>query len=188
MSAKRVIALSTPLTKENVESLHCGDRVAFSGVIYTARDEAHRRIVASLEKDGTSPIPLQGQVIYFAGPSPARPGNPTGSIGPTTSYRMDAYSPVLIEHGLRGMIGKGARGKRVREAMKQHGCVYFGATGGAGAFIARSVRAVEVVAYEELGPEAIRRLLVENFLVTVINDVYGRDLYEEGQSIFRKAQ
>lgn len=187
LSAKRVVALSTPLTKENVEMLHCGDRVALSGVIYTARDEAHRRIVASLKKDGTSPIPLEGQVIYFAGPSPSRPGNPTGSIGPTTSYRMDAYSPVLIEHGLRGMIGKGGRDRRVREAMRQYGCVYFGATGGAGAFIARSVRSVEVVAYEELGPEAIRRLLVEDFFVVVINDVHGRDLYEEGQSVFRKA-
>ncbi len=187
MSTERIIPLVTPLSREDVERLRCGDRVALSGVIYTARDEAHRRIVTSLKKDGTSPIPLEGQVIYFAGPSPARPGNPTGSVGPTTSYRMDAYSPVLIEHGLRGMIGKGSRNVQVKEAMKQYGCVYFGATGGVGAFIARAVRSVEVVAYEDLGPEAIRRLFVEDFFVVVINDIYGGDLYEQGQKAFREA-
>lgn len=185
MEEQKIVRLTTPLRREDVERLRCGDRVFLSGIIYTARDAAHKRIVESIERDRRSPIEIDGQVIYFAGPSPARPGRPTGSIGPTTSYRMDAYSPVLIQKGLRGMIGKGSRGGPVKEAMQRYGCVYFGATGGAGASIARAVKKAEVVAYEDLGPEAVRRLVVQDFSIVVIHDMYGGDLYEEGQKAFR---
>jgi fumarate hydratase subunit beta len=181
---QKIIRLTTPLRREDVEMLRCGDRVSFSGIIFTARDAAHKRIVESLQKGEAPPMDLQGQVIYFAGPSPPRPGRPTGSIGPTTSYRMDPYSPVLIQKGLRGMIGKGSRGAPVREAMLRYGCVYFGATGGAGASIAKAVREMTVIAYEDLGPEAIRRLVIEDFPVVVINDIHGGDLYEEGQKVY----
>ncbi len=173
------INLETPLRQEDVEQLHTGDRVFISGVIYTARDTAHKRLIEAIDKGEAPPLDPEGQVIYFAGPSPARPGRPIGSVGPTTSYRMDPYSPRLMEKGLRGMIGKGSRSKEVREAMKQYGAVYFGATGGAGALLARAVQKSEVVAFEDLGPEAIRRLWVKDFPAVVINDIYGRDLYEE---------
>jgi fumarate hydratase subunit beta len=186
MEGQKIIRLTTPLCRGDVEMLRCGDRVSLSGIIYTARDAAHKRIVEAIKKGEVPPIEFDGQVIYFAGPSPARPGRPTGSIGPTTSYRMDAYSPVLIEKGLRGMIGKGGRGAPVKEAMQRYGCVYFGATGGAGASIAKAVRKMEVIAYEDLGPEAVRRLLVQDFPLVVINDTYGGDLYEEGQRAYRK--
>jgi fumarate hydratase subunit beta len=186
MQGKKIARLTTPLCRQDIEMLRCGDRVILSGIIYTARDAAHKRMVEAIKKGDGSPIELDGQVIYFAGPSPARPGRPTGSVGPTTSYRMDPYSPVLIQKGLRGMIGKGSRGAPVREAMQQYGCVYFGATGGAGASIAKAVREMEVIAYEDLGPEAIRRVVVEDFALVVINDIYGGDLYEEGQRAYRK--
>ena len=182
MDLSNPIRLTTPLRKEDLIHLHCGDRVFLSGIIYTARDAAHKRIVEAMARGETTPFEIEGQVIYFAGPSPARPGKPIGSIGPTTSYRMDPYSPILMEKGLRGMIGKGNRSGPVKEAMQRFGCVYFGATGGAGATIARSIRAMEVIAYEDLGPEAVRRLVIEDFPVVVINDVHGRDLYEEGYS------
>jgi fumarate hydratase subunit beta len=171
--------LKTPLTGHDVRTLRAGDRGFLSGVVYTARDTAHRRLVEALDRGETLPVELEGQVIYFAGPSPARPGFATGSIGPTTSYRMDPYSPRLMERGLRGMIGKGSRSPEVREAMQRHGCVYFGATGGAGALLARAVQKTEIVAFEDLGPEAIRRLWVRDFPVAVIDDVYGADLYEQ---------
>ena len=178
------ISLETPLRKEDVEKLRIGDRVFISGIIYTARDTAHRRLIEAIDRGEQPPLDPEGQVIYFAGPSPARPGRPIGSIGPTTSYRMDPYSPRLMEKGLRGMIGKGSRSPEVREAMKQYGCVYFGATGGAGALLARAVEKSEIVAFEDLGPEAIRRLWVKDFPAMVINDVHGGDLYSEGQSKF----
>jgi len=182
------VFLQTPLCKEDVVRLRTGDRVFLSGVLYTARDVAHRRLVERMDLGESLPMELDGQVIYFAGPSPSRPGQATGSIGPTTSYRMDPYSPRLMERGLRGMIGKGRRSKDVREALQRFGAAYFGATGGAGALLARAVEKVEIVAFEDLGPEAIRRLWVKDFPVVVINDAHGGDLYEEGLAEFRKAQ
>jgi len=172
-------SLNTPVSEEEVRALCAGDRGFLSGIIYTARDTAHRRLVDAMDQGQDLPLELEGQVIYFAGPSPARPGQPTGSIGPTTSYRMDPYSPRLMERGLRGMIGKGSRAPEVRQAMQKFGSVYFGATGGAGALLARAVEKTEIVAFEDLGPEAIRRLWVREFPVVVINDTHGADLYEE---------
>jgi len=182
MASDGPIHLNTPLRKEDVSRLHAGDRVFLSGIIYTARDTAHRRLVELLDKGRDLPMDLEGQVIYFAGPSPARPGRPTGAVGPTTSYRMDPYSTRLMARGLRGMIGKGSRSAEVRQAMQQYTCVYFGATGGAGALLARAVEKMEVVAFEDLGPEAVRRLEVKNFPVVVIDDVFGSDLYEQARA------
>jgi fumarate hydratase subunit beta len=180
------IALTTPLKDEDLSQLKIGDRVLITGAIFTARDAAHARLCQLIDQGKELPLDIQGQVIYFAGPSPAKPGRPTGSIGPTTSYRMDPYSPKLIAKGLKGMIGKGSRSPEVIEAMMKYKCVYFGATGGAAALLAKTVKKAEIVAYEDLGPEAIRRLEVENFPVIVINDVYGRDLYQEGKKQYRR--
>ena len=172
------IKLTTPLSLETVRSLKAGDRVLLSGVIWTGRDQAHKRLVALLDEGKPLPCNLDGQVIYFVGPCPAKPGMPIGSAGPTTSYRMDAYSPrLLAECGLRGMIGKGGRTAPVIEAMKQHGAVYFAATGGAGALIARCVKKCELVAFPDLGPEAIYRLEVEDFPLVVATDANGETLY-----------
>ncbi len=172
------IKLTTPLSLETVRSLKAGDRVLLSGVIWTGRDQAHKRLVALLDEGKPLPCNLDGQVIYFVGPCPAKPGMPIGSAGPTTSYRMDAYSPrLLAECGLRGMIGKGARTAPVVEAMKQYGAVYFAATGGAGALIARCVKKCELVAFPDLGPEAIYRLEVEDFPLVVATDANGETLY-----------
>lgn len=176
------VHLSTPLKNEDVSLLKTGQRAFLTGILYTARDTAHRRLVEMMDRGEDLPMDLEGQVIYFAGPSPARPGRPIGSVGPTTSYRMDPYSPRLMEKGLRGMIGKGSRSQEVRDALKTCGCVYFGATGGAGALLARSIQKMEMVAFEDLGPEAIRRLWVNEFPVVVINDMYGGDLYEESRA------
>lgn len=178
--------ITTPLDDKTIASLKTGDEVLISGIIYTARDAAHKRLVETLEKKEKLPFDLQGQVIYFVGPSPARPGQIIGSAGPTTSYRMDAYSPRLIAAGLKGMIGKGSRSPAVKKAMQQYKAVYFAATGGAGALIARSIKKAEVIAYPELGAEAIRRLEVEDFPVTVINDIYGDDLYHKGKIQYRR--
>lgn len=178
------IALTTPLTDEDLSTLKIGDRVLIRGSIFTARDAAHARLCQLIDQGKDLPIDIQGQVIYFAGPSPAKPGRPVGSIGPTTSNRMDPYSPRLIAMGLKGMIGKGSRSQEVIDAMVKHKCVYFAATGGAAALLAKTVKKAEVIAYEELGPEAIRRLEVENFPVIVVNDIYGRDLYQEGKKEF----
>ena len=178
--------LTTPLTDDNVARLQIGDRVLLNGVLYTARDAAHARMVTLLEQGKELPIDVRGQVIYFAGPSPTKPGRVIGSVGPTTSYRMDPYSPMLIAKGLKGMIGKGSRSPEVIDTMRRYGCVYFGATGGAAALLARAVKKAEVVAYEDLGPEAIRRLEVENFPVVVVNDVQGRDLYQEGREQYSR--
>jgi len=175
-----IIELKTPFSKADAEKLNAGDQVLLTGEIYTGRDAAHKRLIELIEKGEKLPIPIEDQVIYFVGPTPARPGKAIGSAGPTTSYRMDAYSPRLISLGLRGMIGKGGRSDEVKEAMKKHKAVYFAAVGGAGAKISECISEAEVVAYEDLGPEAIRRLTVVDFPVVVINDTHGRDLYQEG--------
>lgn len=172
------IALTTPLSEEVVAGLAVGDRVKLSGVIYTGRDAAHKRLVALLDEGKPLPVDLQDQVIYFVGPCPAPPGYPIGSAGPTTSYRMDAYSPRLIlDCQLRGMIGKGNRSSEVVEAMKKSKCVYFAATGGAGALISQCITSAEVVAFEDLGPEAIYRLEVKDLPLIVAIDCQGRTLY-----------
>ena len=178
--------ITTPLSEEVVMSLRAGDRVLLSGVIYTARDAAHKRMLEMLERAEALPIELKGQVIYYAGPSPAPPGRPVGSIGPTTSGRMDPYTPRLLELGLKGTIGQGNRSPEVKEALTRYRAVYFGATGGAAALLAQRVKRAEVVAFEDLGPEAIRRLEVEDFPLVVLNDPYGGDLYEEGMRRYAK--
>ena len=180
------IKLKTPLTDEDVEKLKIGDKVLLTGVIYTGRDAAHKRLDDLIQAGKELPVDIRGQVIYYVGPAPAKPGKPIGSAGPTTSYRMDAFAPKLMELGLKGMIGKGNRGTEVVEAMQKHKAVYFGATGGAGALLARSIQKAEVVAYEDLGPEAIQRMEVEDFPVVVINDTKGNDLYVEGAKKYRK--
>ena len=174
------IRLKTPLSDADVEKLKAGDKVLLNGVIYTGRDAAHKRLYDLLMEGKPLPIEVKGQVIYYVGPAPAKPGQVIGSAGPTTSGRMDAYSPKLIELGLKGMIGKGMRKKEVVEAMKKYKAVYLAATGGAGALLAKAIKKAQVVAYEDLGPEAINRLEVENFPVIVVNDTKGNDLYEEG--------
>lgn len=186
MSRDRV-RLRTPLSPEDIEPLRSGDLVLISGVLYTARDAAHARMAEALAAGEGLPFDPEGQVVYFVGPAPARPGRPIGPAGPTTASRMDPYSPMLIERGLRGMIGKGRRSGEVRRAMREHGCVYFGAVEGTAALLARCVREARVVAYEDLGPEAVRRLVVEDFPAVVINDLHGGDLYEEGRARWRRA-
>jgi fumarate hydratase subunit beta len=179
--------LETPLTREDVEALRTGDVVRLYGAIYTARDAAHARKVEAIEKGDPLPFDPEGQVIYFTGPAPARPGHALGPAGPTTASRMDPYSPLLIERGLRGMIGKGLRSEEVRNAMREHGCVYFGAIEGTAALLAQCVKEAEVIAYEDLGAEAIRRLVVEDFPVVVVNDLYDGDLYREGRERWRRS-
>lgn len=176
--------ITTPLTIEKVKDLRAGDTVLLSGVIYTARDAAHKRLCELLEKGEKLPFDPKDQVIYYVGPTPAKPGRPIGSAGPTTSYRMDAYAPMLIAEGLTGMIGKGKRSDEVREAMKTHGAVYFGAIGGAAAVIASSIKKAEIIAYEDLGAEAVRRLEVEDMPLFVIMDCYGGNLYETGRKAY----
>jgi fumarate hydratase subunit beta len=180
------VRLKTPLTDRDVEKLKIGDRVLINGVIYTGRDAAHARLFDLLKSGKDLPFDLRGQVIYYVGPTPAKPGQVIGSAGPTTSYRMDAFAPALIGKGLKGMIGKGMRSDQVKEAMKRHKAVYFAATGGAGALLAKRVKKAEVVAYDDLGPEAIRRLEVEDLPVIVVNDVLGNDLYVEGAKKYKK--
>lgn len=172
--------ITTPLSEEDVRNLKAGDNVLISGIIYTGRDLAHKRLVDLLEKGESLPVDLRGQIIYYVGPAPAKPGEVIGPAGPTTSYRMDAYTPQLLEYGLKGMIGKGNRSPEIVEAIKENNAVYFAAIGGAAALIAKSIKKAEVVAYEDLGPEALRRLEVEDFPAVVVNDCFGNDLYEEG--------
>jgi fumarate hydratase subunit beta len=181
------IHLNTPLRAADVEPLRSGDVVLLYGVLYAARDAAHARMREAIEKGEPLPFDPEGQVIYYTGPAPARPGSPLGPAGPTTASRMDPYAPSLIEHGLRGMIGKGARSQDVLEVMRRHGCVYFGAVEGTAALLADRVREAEVVAHEDLGPEAILRLVVEEFPVVVINDLHGGDLYREGRERWRRS-
>jgi len=175
-----------PLTDEVVESLHAGDRLLITGTIYTGRDAAHKRLVELVDKGEPLPVDLRGQIIFFVGPTPPRPGDVIGSAGPTTSGRMDAYSPKLLDLGLKAMIGKGLRNEAVREALKRNKALYLGATGGAGALLSQRITAAKVVAYEDLGPEAIRELMVKDFPVVVINDMYGGDLYAEGRKKYER--
>jgi fumarate hydratase subunit beta len=185
MDTFQAISITTPLTDAVIESLHVGDRVSISGIIYTGRDTAHKRFFELLESGEDLPIDLKGQVIYYVGPAPAKPGMVIGSAGPTTSGRMDIYTPALIENGLKGMIGKGMRSQYVVDAMKQWKAIYFGATGGAAALISKCIKKSEIVAYEDLGVEAVRRLEVKDFPAIVINDMYGGDLYEEGIKVYK---
>jgi len=176
-----------PLTDETLGDLKSGDNILLTGVMYVARDAAHKRMVEALDQGKPLPFDIKGQTVYFMGPSPAKPGQPIGSAGPTTSGRMDSYSPRLISEGLKGMIGKGMRSQAVKDAMKEYKAVYLAAVGGAGALISKSIKKAEVVAYEELGAEAVLRMEVEDFPATVINDIYGGDLYEEGKARYRKS-
>ncbi len=178
--------ITAPITKEQIKEFRAGDSVLISGVIYTARDAAHERMTRLFKEGEPFPIELEGQMIYYAGPCPAKPGEVIGSCGPTTAGRMDAYAPMLLDHGLSVMIGKGARNADVIDAMKRNGAVYLGAIGGAGALIAGAIKESEVVAYDDLGTEAIRRLVVEDFPATVLIDYEGNDLYEIGQSKYRE--
>lgn len=180
--------LTTPLTSAQAQQLKSGDTVLLSGTIYTARDAAHKRLCEALERGETLPLNLQNAVIYYAGPTPARPGEVIGSCGPTTSGRMDAYAPTLMRQGVIGMIGKGARSAQVVEAMKECGAVYFAAIGGAGAVMASCVKQAQVVCYDDLGSEAVRRLTVENMPLTVIIDSEGHNLYEDGPAQYLAAQ
>jgi fumarate hydratase subunit beta len=181
------IRLETPLRREDVEPLKCGDVVRLHGVLYAARDAAHARMKEAVERGELLPFDPEGQVVYYTGPAPARPGRALGPAGPTTASRMDPYAPSLIEHGLRGMIGKGVRSEEVLKSMRRHGCVYFGAVEGTAALLAECVKEAEVVAHEDLGPEAILRLVVERFPVVVVNDLHGGDLYREGRKCWRRS-
>jgi fumarate hydratase subunit beta len=181
--AKKILL---PLTKETIKSLKSGDNILLSGVLYVARDAAHRRMVEALDKGEPLPFDIKGQTLYYMGPSPAPPGRVIGSAGPTTSARMDAYTPRLLAAGLKGMIGKGVRSQEVKEALKKYQAVYLAAVGGAGALISKTIIKSEVVAYPDLGPEAVLKLEVRDFPATVINDIYGGDLYVEGKKKYKK--
>jgi fumarate hydratase subunit beta len=180
------VKLTTPLTDQVLEQLHAGDKVSISGVIYVGRDAAHKRMVAALDAGEPLPFDPHGQIIYYMGPAPAKPGDPIGSAGPTTSYRMDPYAPRMMEAGLKGMIGKGNRSAPVREAMQKHKAIYMAAIGGAGALIAKSIKKAEVIAYDDLGAEALRRLEVVDFPAIVVNDIYGGDAYEDGMKAYNR--
>jgi fumarate hydratase subunit beta len=183
MAAKKI---TTPLSDEVVRDLKAGDAVRITGVVYQARDAAHKRLVALIEAGEELPFELQGAVVYYMGPSPAKPGNVIGSAGPTTSGRMDSYAPLLMQHGLRGMVGKGLRTQEVKDAMREYTAVYFAATGGAGALLAKSIVGNEVIAWPELGAEAVARLEVRDFPAIVVNDCHGGDLYEDGRRRYAK--
>ena len=177
---KDAVRLEIPLKTDVLERIRIGDRILLNGFVYTARDAAHQRLVDLLRKEKPLPFDLQGQVIYYAGPTPPKPGMAVGAVGPTSSYRMDAYAPMLMEKGLKGMIGKGARNEAVKDAIQKFKAVYFAAIGGAGALISSCIVSADIVAYPELGTEAIRRLEVKDFPAIVANDIYGADLYEAG--------
>jgi fumarate hydratase subunit beta len=174
------IKIQSPLTDDVIMKLKAGDHVLITGVIYTGRDMAHKYLVEGHRKGEKLPFDIKGQILYYTGPTPAPPGRPIGSAGPTTSYRMDKYTPYLLEQGLKGMIGKGPRGQEVKDAIIKHKAVYFAAIGGAGALISKAIRKAELIAYPELGTEAVMQLEVENFPAVVVNDVYGGDLYRMG--------
>ncbi len=177
--------ITTPVTDEVVAKLRAGDKVFITGYLLTGRDSAHKKLIDLIKGGQELPVDIKGQLIYYVGPTPARPGKPIGSAGPTTSYRMDTYAPTLHSLGLKGSIGKGERSKEVKEALKKYKAVYLAAVGGAGALISKSIEKDEVLAYPELGPEAIRRLKVKDFPCIVINDMYGGDLYEDGKAKYR---
>jgi fumarate hydratase subunit beta len=174
------------LTEARTTQLHAGDHVRIEGVVYVARDAAHKRLVAALDAGEPLPFDPAGQIIYYMGPSPARPGRPIGSAGPTTSYRMDPYTEPMLRAGIKGLIGKGQRGEAVQRALRAYKAVYMIALGGAAALIAQSIREAEVVAYPDLGPEALRRLVVEGFPAIVASDTYGQDLYRAGRAGYRR--
>ncbi len=178
--------ITTPLSDETIERLRSGDRVTISGTLFVARDAAHKRMIEALERGDPLPFDPRGQIVYYMAPSPAKPGKPIGSAGPTTSHRMDPYAPRLLEAGLKGMIGKGNRSPAVREAMQQHKAVYLAAIGGAGALIAKSIKEAEIIAYDDLGAEAVLRLIVQDLPVIVVNDIYGGDVYEEGRKRYQQ--
>jgi fumarate hydratase subunit beta len=183
-----MIHLTTPLDEQTVRSLRAGDHVLLSGVVYTARDAAHLRMMDCIRKGEPLPLPLEGQVIYYAGPTPTPPGKPVGSIGPTTSTRMDASTPTLLSLGLRGMIGKGMRGEKVMQAMQEYPAVYFAAVGGAAALMAKCVTACEVIAWDDLGPESIKRLTLKDLPLVVAADCYGQDAFKLGQKEYLQGQ
>ena len=178
--------IETPLTSEMIKNLRAGDTLNVNGIVYAARDAAHKKMIELLKEGRNLPFEISEQIIYYVGPCPARQGEIIGSAGPTTSSRMDAYAPKLIQLGLTGMIGKGLRSREVIEAMKLYGAVYLGAIGGAGALIAKTIIKEEIVAFPELGPEALRKLTVKDFPTTVIIDMYGGNLYETGREIYRQ--
>ena len=178
--------INAPISDEDAKSLHSGDYVYITGTIYTARDAAHKRMAEALSAGQPLPIDMKNNIIYYMGPSPAREGRPIGSAGPTTAGRMDAYTPTMLAQGIKAMIGKGSRSKEVVEAMKKHGVTYFAAVGGAASLIAKSVKKYEVIAYEDLGPEALAELTVEDFPCIVVIDSEGTNFYEEGQKPYRK--
>ncbi len=180
--------ITMPLTAEKAAELHCGDNVLLSGVIYTGRDAAHKRLTELIDAGKELPFDVKDSVIYYVGPAPAKPGQVIGSAGPTTSYRMDAYAPALLDLGLKGMIGKGKRSPEVIESMKKNGAVYFGAIGGCGALLAKCIKKAEVICYEDLGAEAVRRLEVENLPAVVVIDSKGNNLYEEGRKNYLAAE
>ena len=179
------IDLETPLSDSTIEMLKAGDKVRISGVLYTARDAAHKRLIEMIESGKDLPFDVKGQLLYYVGPTPAKPGQVIGSAGPTTSYRMDTYAPTLIKMGLKGTIGKGGRSKEVLEAMKRYKAVYFAAVGGAAALIAKTIKKVEIIAFEDLGTEAIRKMEVDNFPAIVVNDTKGGDLYNIGREKYK---
>ena len=184
----RVVRLTSPLTDGDVGGLRIGDRVLITGTIYTARDAAHKRMVEALERGEALPFDIRGQIIYYVGPTPPKPGEVIGSAGPTTSGRMDPYTPKLLELGLKATIGKGQRSREVVEAMERFKGIYLVAVGGAAALLARRIKKAEVIAYEDLGPEAVRRLYVEDFPAIVANDIHGGDLFVEGRERYRVAE
>lgn len=180
------VEVRTPLADEDVRALCAGQPVLISGVLYTARDAAHKRMIEALERGDDLPFDVRGQVIYYVGPTPPPPGRVIGAAGPTTAGRMDRYTPALLARGLKGMIGKGSRSQDVKDALKKHTAVYFGGLGGASALLARSIRTVEIVAYEDLGTEAIRRIEVVDFPAVVANDCHGGDMYAEARARWEK--
>ena len=182
----RFKVVTLPLSKGDVSALHAGDEVFITGDIYTARDAAHKRLTETLERGDPLPMDLEGQILYYVGPSPAKPGQVIGSAGPTTSGRVDKYTPRLLEAGVKATIGKGHRNVTVRQALQKYKAVYLAAYAGTGVIISRHIKRVEMVAYEDLGPEAIRRLTVERFPCTVMNDVYGVDLFEQAKLKYRR--
>ncbi|MEL3903566.1 MAG: Fe-S-containing hydro-lyase [Treponemataceae bacterium] len=180
----KTVKITTPLTRDDLKDIEAGDMVYITGYVYTARDAAHKRLCELLDKGEKLPIDVKGNIIYYVGPTPAKPGEPIGSAGPTTSYRMDAYTPQLLDQGLMGMIGKGKRNQAVIDKIVEHGACYFAAIGGAAALIKSKIKTAELICYEDLGSEAVRKLYVEDFPVTCIIDSKGNNLYERGRSAY----